>query len=1641
MMILLIMTAAALASGPSQMENRILLSPEEHIMTEISGNLIKTSLPDSYAVAVGRVGGFRGFGYVHDEEDVFYFVDPVQDSIINQSLPASTASGSFSLMGADIDSDNNTEFLYINRPLSGDWELVVVDMDAGSWNNYSMTGLISPSIVGTGDFNGDGQTDVVVRGALGGTVYQTRTIDLQTATTIGSFTPPPGATMYFIEVGRFSNPLEDQLAIRVGSNNLSIVHGNGTLSHSILHTLVIRNIETLQYQGGLDDVAIVDSAGQVMVFNGTNLVQEYMNAVGPASGGYFLGVGTFSNDTQDDLVVISASSEIAYFVNGSDGTVMRYTEQIDEGGMQQATGYIDADNITDLAAVRSSGNPCLIRGSEGIIAYTETLIENPSRVLTFDVNGDSRDDTVIAVSSDVYTLLSDADPPELIPAAPFPLHPTVLDPFVELAVQVDEVSEIELANIYLRKTGDVNWTQPHDGMFSSEDGTSYFAFLVGLPASQYEYYMSFRDVYLNTAEYGNQTNPNTLEMTGHLAWEYDKSSELYELYRVPLMDLGNLSDGSPVLYTLEPSAVDELILSQYDTMGALLDSMTIPYPSGYGYTLHTGLIDDDNVLDPIIALTAGGATYAHVLFGNNFTLHFTSAPSPNYIKTIKFTEVYDYDTDGRDELVLLDDAGDYSLSCMETNGTWLSIALTEPTANELRPRSYAISGGATQDSYMCIERSESLVEIYRLDELGFVSHLAVPLGGYTSVEIDILTSFTNGSGIPNGFAMGCTYWDGTDPTAAVFIFSASTTDLSTATMHEISNMDLSSLYSWDIDNDTLDELFLLSEAGELMLGHLDTSITIEWTANVTSSTPLSWMSADFDGDSEEELILFTDEDERLTAVSKLGEVEREVRVGEVHNPILIDSVDLGDGLEIAAFPLIDQGGLKFGVIRDLDWFYRMSVTIAYSSADHIQGNQLVITSSVKNIYSEPIKDASVYITATQRAGSTTQTSGMLYSLTLGNYTETMFVNWMMGIYDVTLSVEHTYYHDLMYFDSAFLTIRSPLEVFVETGETTYQGESHTIRVSVSDSLDTLVTDAFVTVTIEGDIYDTTQVGSNYEAVIADVNLSLGEHTVIANVTHAFAVDDVGVSGELTVRGHAMVSIDTPTQLAEFVQGEDEIHFSIQVADTLGNPTADARVRIHIHGSAYQLEDHHDGSYSASVDTWGWAPGIHNYSILVDHDYLDYDISDPAMGNVTIVGIVQAEVEVSAGALTTSGQEMEIRGGDPILITIRVTDRFGTALDGLNIEVTLWENQTMLMQVMATPADEISGKYEVLLVLPMEGYGDRTITLQIQGESVEQRNESYTPLTFSVLPYIPPMEMDASTFTTWSVLIFVISLVGLLIYFKVISSVGVRDTSEEGLRKALRHLDLLYRFIVVMAIVGLGAALSFASLGMFYIAIILSVILMGASVLLYGIWLYRDARSAVLIESTLSRKRMILGLWHLFFVPLVVVLIFSWASHIDLLRYYLLEQVTVVGSIAIPTFMTTIFTTFVSSILVVVFNLYKEVSSGLKKLQSMELAGTPSGVLQDERLLMVGKFASSIRIKFLMFLVILAGTTALTLDFLSSYNIGVLILVPVVFLVVIPFTSSKVLQVIQKANVSEGVRGATSQSRTRSEDTEKDGDSL
>ena len=625
------------------------------------------------------------------------------------------------------------------------------------------------------------------------------------------------------------------------------------------------------------------------------------------------------------------------------------------------------------------------------------------------------------------------------------------------------------------------------------------------------------------------------------------------------------------------------------------------------------------------------------------------------------------------------------------------------------------------------------------------------------------------------------------------------------------------------------------------------------------------------------------------------------------------------------------------------------------------------------------------------AGATvvTQKPGSLAFTDHGNGTYTVTFStagYGPGAYNLIVSVTHTHLYTAQTAEG--LEIRGSAEFKMQVSREFLNYNDQTFNFTVTDQ------------------YGNPLSGFSYSARFAGVFFTSGisptynlSWTLLPNVPPGLRILNLTITGDHIIRttrewpievlGQGVVTVAAPTPEETYTQGEDQIAFRVHVADSMGHFMPGATVSIIVQETTYQLTPLGNGTYTHLVATTGWAPGNYSYFLLLTHAFLRY--SDQISGSVMVTGLLTLDI-----VLSTEAPEQ----GTTVMITVRVYDDYSHPMTGATVTVTFAEIPLVI------PEASSPGVYETELEVGFIHYGD--YELIFHAEHLLCNDTSSTRL-LQVTVRPPDLSMSAETFVLGSGVSFLISFIGLLIYFKISSSLAVADVTSQGAARSIRRMDRLYVGIVGLGMLTLFHSFISAQAGNFGLAVAESVLVLGISVLLYGIWLYRDANYALIRAKSISRKRMILGLWHLVFVPLVIVQMFSWGSEIQWFSFFILESTFDLGPIPIPTILLTIFATYISSIVIVVVNMYREIRNSLLRLDRMAAAGTPPAVVAEERLHLVGRLGSSIRMKFFMFLVILAAPIVVSLNFLQSYSLGVIILMPVVFLVVIPFLASKMLR--------------------------------
>ncbi|MHA2200977.1 MAG: hypothetical protein ACXABN_13940, partial [Candidatus Thorarchaeota archaeon] len=1709
--VLLFMIIAQLSTG---FEPTAVVQLESNASPAQEQSLLFHGLPDTnIRIAVGEISGYRGFAYIIEEDSRLYFVDLINEVTLDIALPAGVKSEGAYLKGYDVDLDGDTEF-FLRNFVDSTYHILMVDIDDATVSEYPMP-FIWASPMGFGFFNGDSYPDLLVQNVNNRDNFLT--LDLIANATIGTF----NADYAYVNpvIGKFTSGTQDSIAIvnsmgTSGQRNLTVVEADGTQVQNILLTPSIQDMVKFDHLGGLEEIATIQSDGDIVVYSGLTLGVSFTQNADPLSSTTrYIGTGDFNADPQDDLVVISRDQEEAYFRDGNVGSLIREIPDVYSSSTRQfAIGSIDQDALDDLAIGSTLGGLSIIRGQEGEYAHIEYLIDvsisSAHQIISYDIVGNGIDDVVVRLLDGVWIIRSDTTKPILTPLPLDPVHPTILDDYVTIEVHVNETSRIEYVDIWMKIPGSSLWMQPQDEMFASHEEGVYYAFIGDLQPGEYQYYINVLDSYLNTGFLGNVTDPEIFSVAGDFVWQIDKTDTDFVHRQFHQSDIGNLSDGTPITYTIERAKASlDLTITKYSRDGGVIDFLTIVNPSGIGFdnfALFSAMLDGDSILDIIVLdyhWDKGGILRYHVYQGSTFSL-MENGTVPYPYKSFNHIAVFDDDGDGNEELFIASDTQPYNVIKMDSDLTWTGVDLPYSSDGRYGVRGFSVASGSPT-GYIGVVRGDVQIDILTTD-LVYSHSLDIDLSAYPNMEYAGIDTMYNATSDENQFVAGFTYWNGSDATGRLYVFDSTTTNVNNTPVYQVPHH-LLFLYPVDARGDSSDEL-ILKLPGDLILTDLGTTLSTLWATPVTGAQPLSALIADFDGDTREEFIMFTDQDEHLTQYSLYnGVLEWTVRVGEVHNPLLLGDIDSIPGDEIAAYPFATVTSYSLGVVRNIDTHYVLDVTLEFAMTDVVQTGFFDMNVTVLNVYGDPISDAAVYMDAQYMTseGPAIHTFGLYYNWMEQHYWGSSSASWPMGVANLSISIDHYYYHHYgeLFIDA--MTVRSHLTVSIASPPWINQGDSMNVSASVTDIMGRLVEDASVNVFLSGVGQAATLIGHEYLVSYSEVQLGPGNHEVEAQATHPFGtgmaaaakwlnvrllastldvftdfpatvtqdemisswfnitdqygspvsgavvtfvsgptgflleesvvpgsywlnhpanigignqtfelrIDSLNIVGDVIteisfdvfgpldpiiqyetrvqggsdfvvhvfVKDHygpvfvgTSVTIDINGTLyfashpitgdpeylllvtADFLLGPNnftiyidatfanetwmgtrEIRsfsdaatdaqlfssegwvvtqgtqtiFELQFEDWAQRPVAGATVTVFVNALSYNLQESSPGIYAAPVSTSGWLPGDYEYVVSVVHP--DVETADPFNGSLRVMGTPEFQVSYSP--------ETPIQG-QPLIVNITVVDGYGNPIPDLEVFIELMG----LPPMSAYPADQV-GAYVVIIpgIPTTEGYGDFTLSVIANGEFIGEAVDTSNIVT--IAPATPNFAMSTTSLSLGAGTSFVLSLIGMVIYFRMASSMRVEDETLEGQKKSLKNMDRVYLLIVLASGAGFVASYMMYTAGDYGVALILTIALLGSSVLLYGLWLYRDATAAVLVRRTLSRRRMVLGLWHLVFVPLVIFMIMIYGVGIDWFKAYIIDQSFMIGGLSVPTIMTTIFTAYISSILVVVVNHYREVS--------------------------------------------------------------------------------------------------------------------
>ncbi|MFW9957075.1 MAG: hypothetical protein ACFFCT_03300 [Candidatus Odinarchaeota archaeon] len=1232
-----------------------------------ASNFIRVKLPyQVFSIAPGNIPIGSGFAYVHEE--TIRFKDPINQ--LNDSLSIGLGDVFHeTLTGADIDGDGYTEFLFIKFNVSE--RLVVADFDERSVKDYDCP-VPGPLEIIFGNFTADTRTDAAIY-----SMDLIVMIDLSDGSPIGSYNPI--AEIKRASAGNFSATSQDEIAILSTDWGTTTVNvetrrsdGSPVLWTGYPYKSIASDMIIHSKRSETDDLAItltnqeVGSSELVGIY-GNNLTASFVRKIPDYYGENYIKTGSFNGDSINDLVVVPNMRFAAWFFDGNYGTLIRQTQEEVTCYWSRGfdVGLLDSDPYSDLAVEGPRGQLTLMRGSNGATGYEENRLPGPfHQVISFDVNDDGRED-IITLLDTVSILLSDTETPNVVLDPLYPIHPTIYDTYMKIELTATDNIRVERATIYIMTAvgGPVTSFIPNEMIKAPND--KYIYITTDLQAGEYFYYIEIIDAYLNSFSYGNETNPETLNVEDHFADGFFFNATIDHAMG-HVLALGNNSMGEELIHIITIGSTTRVAtLRTFAPNGTAISEALIGNMGSYdSLEVYSGIHDGDTILDPVVVRYNFTHTSFYVLHGSDMT----SWKNVTY-KSIPFLEeesiqVFDDDLDGLDEIHYVE--GNYS--------SYFGIRRIEHDFSDAIGRGLLSNDGVIGMAHstivgsrpqIAILRDNNRVDIYQAYNLTRLKTLNYTSPGSTVGDMPLgIIQYKNSTHASGQFLVGYSGWSGDTPTNYFCFVDYQTLQVGNYPYTELLGDHIKGVFPYDIDIDGIDELFVFEESGNISLCELADATPRQWSVFVSEAFPTSEIVLDFDGNGEEEFLIATSDDQ-LTAISFHGLIDYQAQVGMIFNMVRAGNIDVGVGEDIAAFPVL-RARYSLGTIRNMDLLYVLNTSLSLESSTTLQGSNIWANVTVLNAYNEAIFDSVVSLVAEYKfgTGTTQQTLGLIYDDMLQLYTTNIAPNWPIGMVNLTLNINHDYYDPFHQFYVDALRVESPLTISIIREPEILQGNDLGINITVTDSLGANVPYANVTMTFDGTEFVATHIGQFYFIAIPNVTKAPGSYGLLVSANHSYATNIKYQFSTVSIIANTLnIERSSPIQ----VNQDQQFVIWLNITDTYGNSISSADVRISFDGNEYPLSEIEPGRYLLNT-TAALPVGNYTARITVEHPYVE----GRNFGQFYMV--------VTGDLYPVVNYVSSVTGGENFTVSIFIYDSYGAFPDGAWAIVELDESNFTALHI-------------------------------------------------------------------------------------------------------------------------------------------------------------------------------------------------------------------------------------------------------------------------------------------------------------------------------------------------------------------------
>jgi len=282
-----------------------------------------------------------------------------------------------------------------------------------------------PSFIAVGDFNGDGKADLAIANYSIFVLLGNGDGTFQQAVAYG-----PVSGSFNVAVGDFNGDGRADLVATGGGNNVSVLLGNGDGTFQGAGNYIVgadpASVAVGDFNGdGRADLVVVNSSDvSVLLGNGDGSFQAAVN-YGAGNGPTFAAVGDFNGDGRADLAVSTYNgNNVSVLLGNGDGTFQSAQNYgAGDASLSVAVGDFNGDGRADLVAGNGDGSVSVLLGNgdgtfRAPVNYRSGanygIGGNPLfSMVVGNFNADGRTDVATAnsVSNDVGVLLGLAQAP------------------------------------------------------------------------------------------------------------------------------------------------------------------------------------------------------------------------------------------------------------------------------------------------------------------------------------------------------------------------------------------------------------------------------------------------------------------------------------------------------------------------------------------------------------------------------------------------------------------------------------------------------------------------------------------------------------------------------------------------------------------------------------------------------------------------------------------------------------------------------------------------------------------------------------------------------------------------------------------------------------------------------------------------------------------------------------------------------------------------------------------------------------------------------------------------------------------------------------------------------------------------------